>query len=165
MCGSWQATLPEQPREIALKLRKVLASNSKSHSQMRASAGISVFVARRNQVFPPSSAPRGLGANLASNSDAPSILAGEEHQCLSDGLAPSGWGSDFVHGHNGSIAISTALGSPRGRGESPRQQSQSDWLLYREPFFGTPRRWKRSGISQSPYPLERSTFRGRCLMR
>ena len=52
-----------------------------------------------------------------------------------------------------------------GRGESPRQQSQSHWLLYREPFLKYHQTVKRSGTSQSPYPLEGSTFRGRCSMR
>jgi hypothetical protein len=112
--------------------------------------------------------PSGLGANLAPSSDAPSILAilaGEEYQCFSDGSALPGWGSHVVNGHSGSLATSTAHGSPRGARREPASAVSVSLAVISRAVFRYHQTVSRSGISQSPYPLEASTFRGRWSMR
>ena len=105
-----------------MKLRKVLASKSKNDSQLCMSHRVFVRVAGPCFGHCPAPAPARPWRQSCSELRCPSILAGEEHLCLSDGSALSGWGrhvvtgwgSHIVNGPSGSLATSTARGSPRG---------------------------------------------------
>src|SRR6185436_191832 len=73
-CGSWQAPLPEQPKEIALKLREV--SGRLIEEPVTNACECWHFCARGRTLSGvlPRQRPPSLGANLASNVDAPPSL-------------------------------------------------------------------------------------------